>query len=80
MKCFLKSPKDHMRQDAMGLKTLRNMVYFMGVPIEDKANKVNLEHEVHNLVLQKIYLKTLRIFVYFMGMPIVSEANKVIDK
>lgn len=56
------------------------MVYFMGVPIEDKANKVNLEHEVHNLVLQKIYLKTLRIFVYFMGMPIVSEANKVIDK
>jgi hypothetical protein len=23
------------------------MVYFMGVPIEDKANKVNLEHEVH---------------------------------
>lgn len=56
------------------------MVYFMGVSIEDKANKVNLEHEVHNLVLQKIYLKTLRIFVYFMGMPIVSEANKVIDK
>lgn len=56
------------------------MVYFIGVPIEDEANKVNLEHEVHNLVLQKIYLKTLRIFVYFMGMPIVSEANKVIDK
>lgn len=56
------------------------MVYFMGVSIEDKANKVNLEHEVHNLVLQKIYLKTLRIFVYFMGMPIVSETNKVIDK
>lgn len=56
------------------------MVYFMSVPIEDKANKVNLGHKVHNLVLQKIYLKTLRIFVYFMGMPIVSEANKVIDK
>jgi hypothetical protein len=23
------------------------MVYFMGVPIEDKANKVKLEYEVH---------------------------------
>lgn len=52
----------------------------MGVPIEDKANKVNLVYEVHKPVLQKIYLKTLRNFVYFMGMPIVSEANKVIDK
>ena len=29
------------------------MLYFMGVPIEVEANKVNLEHEVHNLVLQK---------------------------
>lgn len=29
------------------------MVYFIGVPIEDKANKVKLEDEVHNLVLQK---------------------------
>ncbi len=29
------------------------MVYFIGVPIEDKANKVKLEYEVHNLVLQK---------------------------
>lgn len=56
------------------------MVYFIGVHIEDKANKVNLGHKVHNLVLQKIYLKTLRIFVYFMGMPIVNEANKVIYK
>lgn len=29
------------------------MVYFIGVPIEDKANKVKLEYEVHRLVLQK---------------------------
>lgn len=29
------------------------MLYFMGVPIEDKANKVNLEYEVHRQVLQK---------------------------
>ena len=29
------------------------MVYFMGVPIEDKANKVNLEYEVHKQGLQK---------------------------
>ena len=29
------------------------MVYFMGVPIEDEANKVNLEYEVHKLGLQK---------------------------
>lgn len=28
------------------------MVYFIGVPIEDKANKVKLEYEVHRLVLQ----------------------------
>lgn len=28
------------------------MVYFIGVPIEDKANKVNLEYEVHRMVLQ----------------------------
>ena len=49
---FLKSPKDHMWQDAMGLKTLRNMVYFIGVHIEDKANKVKLEYEVYWQVLQ----------------------------
>ena len=49
---FLKSPKRPYGQDAAGLKTLRNMVYFMGVPIEDKANKVKLEYEVHRLVLQ----------------------------
>ena len=29
------------------------MVYFIGVPIEDKANKVNLVYEVHKPVLQK---------------------------
>ena len=29
------------------------MLYFIGVPIEDKANKVNLEYEVHRQVLQK---------------------------
>lgn len=29
------------------------MVYFIGVPIEDKANKVNLEYEVYWQVLQK---------------------------
>lgn len=28
------------------------MVYFIGVPIEDKANKVKLEYEVHRMVLQ----------------------------
>ena len=50
---FLKSPKDYMWQDAAGLKRLQILVYFMGVPIEDKANKVKLEYEVHNLVLQK---------------------------
>lgn len=29
------------------------MVYFIGVPIEDKANKVKLEYEVYWQVLQK---------------------------
>lgn len=29
------------------------MVYFIGVPIEDKANKVKLEYEVYCQVLQK---------------------------
>lgn len=29
------------------------MVYFIGVPIEDKANKVNLVYEVHKPVLHK---------------------------
>ena len=42
-----------MWQDAAGLKRLQILVYFMGVPIEDKANKVNLEYEVHKLGLQK---------------------------
>ena len=56
------------------------MVYFMGVPIEDKANKVNLEHEVHNLVLQKNLSENTSDFRLLYGMPIVSEANKVIDK
>ena len=28
------------------------MVYFIGVPIEDKTTKVKLEYEVHRLVLQ----------------------------
>lgn len=29
------------------------MIYFIGVPIEDKANKVKLEYEVHRMVLQE---------------------------
>lgn len=29
------------------------MVYFIDVPIEDKANKTNLVYEVHKPVLQK---------------------------
>lgn len=41
-----------MRQDAASLKRLQFLVYFIGVPIEDKANKVNLEYEVHRMVLQ----------------------------
>lgn len=49
---FLKSPKDQISQDARGLKRLQILVYFMGVPIEDKANKVNLEYGVHWQVLQ----------------------------
>ena len=52
----------------------------MGVPIEDKANKVNLVYEVHKPVLQKNLSENTSVFVYFMGMPIKSEANKVIDK
>ena len=49
---FLKSQKDQISQDARGLKILQILVYFMGVPIEDKANKVNLEYGVHWQVLQ----------------------------
>ena len=41
-----------MRQDAASLKRLQFLVYFIGVPIEDKANKVNLEYEVNKLGLQ----------------------------
>ena len=42
-----------MWQDAADLKRLQILVYFIGVPIEDKANKVKLEYEVYWQVLQK---------------------------
>ena len=52
MKRFWSPQKDYMWQDAVDLKILQILVYFMGVPIEDKANKVNLEYGVHWQVLQ----------------------------
>jgi len=34
-------------------KSLYKTLYFIGVPIEDKANKVKLDYEVYWQVLQK---------------------------